>query len=237
MRKILFFCLLIGLLFSSIASASTLLTGKSHHEVCKQINFVNGTGVMEKVFEDKLKVVAKNPIPSFAFSDFIGIQPHENPGFRVYYFRAKGGILFGNQILDMVFGVSGIQVQLDNLTDKPMIIRWDESLLEIGDTNSMPFVDKIKFTKDGQPEKPLRTIIPPKDSVTVKLYSSANKTRWEQDWMDLPVPISDEGITRIKVKLKIETDGEFKYYAYESPRLDFPVDFVAANKVDEVKSK
>ena len=231
MKKLLLLILMAGLLVSSAVSASTLLTGKSHQEIYKNIVYVDGTGEKEQSFEGILKVVAMEPMPSFGLSEFINVNPHENPDCHMYYFRAKGGMLFGFQTLNMVFGVDGIQIKIENLTDKPMTIHWDKSLIQIGGTISMPHVDKAKFDKDGWPETPPDTIIGPKSAVIAKLLSSVNKMKWSaHEWRHQPVPISDDGSTRIIVTLNVEHEGAEKEYSYTSPCLDFPTDYLAVHK-------
>ncbi len=237
MKKLFIFGLMAGLLVSSVVNASTLLTGKSHHDIYKNINFVSGTGEKEQLFENKLKVVAMEPMQSFAMGGFIRVMPHNDPNCHMYYYRAKGGMLFGFQTLDFVFGVEGLQVQLNNLTDKPMTIHWNESAIQIDETSSMPLIDHANFTKDGQPEIPPFTIIPPKSAVVAKVFSSANKTRWDKDWRNLPVPISDDGSTRVIITLKVENNGETKFYAFKSPCLDFPADYLATHKATSKENK
>jgi len=237
MKKLLGLIMFIGLLMTQVASASTLLTSDSSDKHHEHIGFVSGTGDLETVFNNKLKVTAVSPITGFGNTLFYDFNAHNNPDCHVYYFRKNAVLLLGS-MLDFVLGVNGIELQLENMTDTPLIIHWNESAIQIGEESSMPLVDKLQYTDNGKPIKPGDTIIPAKSSTQVKIYSTTRiKTLdrgdpWaKKTWHNIPSPISDDGTTRIFVTVKVEENGVNNYYSYRSPCLDLPADYLAQSKV------
>jgi len=249
MKKLFICFLMLGLLFSSMANAATKLKGKTQNEIYQHIAFVDGTGEKEHVLGNVIKVTTLAPIGGY--SALLGIEPYYHPEKRVYYFRAKNFFM----TVDHVFGVKGIELQLENLTDNAIVIDWNNSTIQIGESDgidgiivnnsllkfglakSIPLVDNPYFTDEGQPIGSNDTIIPPKATIKVNLYSSQNRVRLDRNskWVECIVPMSDEGTTKATITMKIAENGVGHDYTFNTPCFDFPADYVAANKDDMKK--
>ncbi len=236
MKKLFGFIMFIGLLVAQAASASTLLTSDfKHHE---HIGFVDGTGEIETVFDNKLKITAVSLSTGYGNSMLYNLNVHNNPASHVYYFRKNAVLL----MYDFVLGVNGIGLRFENMTDSPLVIHWNESAIQIGEESSMPLVDKLQYTDNGKPIKPGDTVIPAKSSIQVKVYSTTRINGidgvdlWaKKTWENITTPISDDGTTRIFVTVKVEENGANKYYSYRSPCLDLPTDYLAQCKANAAK--
>ncbi len=221
MKKLFVFVLLLGLMISSLVNASTRLKCKEIEKPELKIDFVDGTGEKVKIFDSKLKVEAV--VPKVQTDLLLDVKVHKNPDVNVYYYRED----FFIAAFDSVFGVPGIVLKLDNLTENDMTVRWSESEIKIGEICSMPRINRRGITVDGKPVIPSDTTIPPKSSVEVTIYSSSKIHYFQGQWVNGLVPISDDGSTRVTVTMKIDMGGEVKDYVFESPCVDLPADFVS----------
>lgn len=229
MKKLFVFVLLLGLLVSSAVSAGTRLKGKMIEKEANRIDFVTGTGEKEQVLENKIKVTALDLIKDQTGQH--GIKPSD-PAIHVYYYKIQSN---GFLTTDHVFGVKGIKLKIENLTDNVLIFRWNESLIQIGETGGMPFIKGMLFSDAGNPDETPNTIIPPKASVRIELYPAVSVKRISGVWENQIVPISDEGTTRVTVTMRVEEEGENNSCSYTTPCINFPAGFVTENKVDMKK--
>ncbi len=227
MKKLYIFVLVLGLMVSSIASAGTRLNGKKIDTAAAQIDFVAGTGEKEQLLANKIKVTALDLRKNHSVKK--EIKPAD-PASHMYYFRTRGN---GITSVDHVFGVTGLKVRLENVTDNVLVVHWNESLFQIGETSSMPYIRGMFLTDAGNPVETPNTIIPPKASVLVELYPAANVKRVNKVLGIQNEPISDTGTTKITILLKVEENGSVSECSYVSPCIDFPSDFVAANKEEK----
>ena len=223
MKKTILFLLLISLLFSQVANAGVRLKGKGIYEAHKNITFIDGPA--DQIIDNKLKVTALNPITGHTFSGDLKIKP-DDPGCDVYYFRVSG---IGHA--DNVFGVKGVSLKLENLTDNVLVIRWNESVIQMGNTSGMPFLSGMKYIEAGKPASLPNTIIPPKTFVTTDVYPAA-KVQYSKSWGwgVLVEPINTGGTSQIILTMKVEEDGASKYYSFKAPHMDFPDAFLAQYK-------
>ena len=226
MKKTFLFFLLTCLVFSQIAYAGVCLKGKGIYEAHKNITFVNGP--TDQILDNKLKVTAQTPITGHTFSGDLKIKPAD-PACDVYYFRVSG---IGHA--DNVFGVKGVSLKLENLTDKVLVIRWNESVIQIGNTSGMPFLSGMKYIEAGKPASLPNTIIPPKTFVTMDVYP-ATKVQYSRSWGwgVLVEPINTQGTSQIIITMKVEEDGANKYYSFKTPCLNFPDTFLTQYKSDK----
>ena len=216
MKKLFLFILLIGLIASSVANAGTRLKGKSIYDAHKRIVF---TEPSEQTLDNKLKVTAISPITDF--TSRLGIKPSD-PNCPVYYFRAQG-----LTHLDYVIGVNGISLRMENLTDNVLVVHWNESVVQIGNTSSMPFINGMKYIDAGKPSDTPNTVIPPKSFVNVDLYPATNVQYQLGEWKIMIAPLNTSGTTQASVTMKVEENNESKYYSYKTPCMNFPADFLA----------
>ena len=229
MKKLIVLLLLIIFTFCSIANAGTRLRGKGIYNVHNKIAFVTADPV-EQIFDNKIKVTMQRPITGISFSGEIGIKPAE-PTCNVYYFRVSG---IGHA--DNVFGVKGLAMQLENLTDNVLVIHWKDSVIQIGNNGGMPFINGMKYIDAGKPSETPNTVLPPKASLNIEIYP-ATKVKYYSSWgwHILVEPISSDGSTQATVTMKIEENGASKYYSFKSPQMDFPTAFLAEYKYDKQK--
>ena len=217
---------LLCLLSSGIADAGVRLKGKSIYDVHKYITCTNGTN--EQTMGDKIKITTVSPITGIDFSGKIGVKPSD-PKSDMYYFRVSG---IGHA--DNVYGIKGVTLKLENLTDNVLIIHWNESAIQIGNTSSVPFINGMKYISAGKPSETPNTIIPPKTFANVDVYPAVNvKYDSMLDWHIFIEPIHTDGSTQAVVTMKVEEDGAAKYYSYKSPYMNFPETFLAQYRYDK----
>ena len=222
MRKFFVFALMVCLLITSVANAGTKLKGKGLYDADKKIGFVAGTGELMQILGEKLKIASVVPITDYGVGH--GIKPAD-PNSHMYYFRTSGITRF-----NYAFGVKGLALRMENLTDNVLVIHWNESVIQIGNSSSMPFINGMKYIDAGKPADTPNTIIPPKSFVNVDVYPATNVDYGNGSWNIIFEPISDEGTTQATITMKIEEDGTSKYYSYKTPCLDFPDEFLAEHK-------
>lgn len=222
MRKLFIFTLMVCLLITSVASAGTKLKGKGLYEADKQIGFVPGTGEVVQILGEKLKIASAVPITGYGTG--YGLKPAD-PNSHMYYFRTPGITRF-----NYAFGVKGLALRVENLTDNVLVVHWNESVIQIGNSSGMPFINGMKYIDAGKPADTPNTIIPPKSFINVDVYPATNVRYDSGSWGITFEPISDEGITQVAITMKVEEDGASKYYSYKTPCLDFPATFVAEHK-------
>ncbi len=227
MKKTIAMSLLIALLFALPADAGIRLRGKSIYDVHKNISFVNRDEV-EHVFDEKLKVSAISPVTGISFSGSLGVKP-SSPECNVYYFRVSG---IGHA--DNVYGVKGLTLKFENLSDNVLVVHWNESAIQLGSVSGLPFINGMKYISAGKPSETPNTIIPPKASVNVDVYPSTTvKYDSLHGWHNLIEPISTSGTTHAILTMKIEDNGSSKYYSYKSPCMNFPDSFIKQYKYEK----
>ena len=226
MKKILLLIMVTCFLLCSVANAGVRLRGKGIYDVHKNISFVNGPA--EQILDNKLKITALFPITGHTYSGELGIKP-DNPNSDVYYFRVSG---IGHA--DNVFGVKGVSLKLENLTDNVLVIHWKDSVIQMGNTSGMPFLPGMKFIDAGKPAETPNTVIPPRTFVTTDLYPAA-KVKYSNSWgwNILVEPISITGTSQFLVAMKVEENGASKYYSFKTPCMNFPAAFLAQYKYDK----
>ncbi len=222
MRKWFIFVLMLCLLITSVASAGTILKGKGLYEADKQIGFVSGTGEVVQVLGEKLKIASAVPITHCGTG--YGLKPAD-PNSHMYYFRSAGITRF-----NYAYGVEGLSLRMENLTDNVLVIHWNESVIQIGNTSGMPFINGMKYIDAGKPSDTPNTIIPPKTFVNVDVYPAVHVKYDRGSWDITFEPIRDDGTTQATITMKVEEDGASKYYTYKTPCMDFPAAFLAEHK-------
>lgn len=236
MKKLIAFVLLMSCLVSFPVSAATRLKGKSADELVKFIGFVDGTGEKTQIISNKLKVTALELMCDWDEEYTLGIRPRVDPNCHVYYYKTRGGLLLANMSFDDIYGVKGLKIRLENISENAMSINWNESAIQIGNSSSVPFIDHQYINNEGKRAKTSDTVIAPNSAVEVKVISSANLKNEGVDRIINPiVPISDDGSSRVNITMKVMEDGAEKYYSYQSPCIDFPAAFLAEHRYDKKK--
>lgn len=227
MKRLFAFILLVTLITTSIANAGIRLRGKSIYDVHNNITIVN-QDANEQTFDDKIKVSTSSLITGIDYSGKIGVRPSD-PNSDMYYFRVSG---IGHA--DNVYGVRGVSLRLENLTDNVMVVHWSESAIQIGNTSGMPFINGMKYISAGKPSETPNTIIPPKSFVMVDVYPAVNvKYDSMLDWHIFIEPIRASGSTQAIVTMKVEENSATKYYSYKSPFMNFPDAFLKQYKYEK----
>ncbi len=227
MKKLFVLVLLIGVLFPTIASAATRLKLKSPSEAYEHIDFVEGTGEIEQSIENKIRVVPLDLIRGHIDRYDLNLS---DPTVHMYYVRTVG---IGIRPVPHILGVKGIKLMMENLTDNILVIRWNESQIQLGKFGSIPFIKGMSFNDAGNRDKTPNTIIPPKSSVQVEIYPASNVQRVYRVLGNQIEPISDDGTTRIIVNMMVEEDGKKNNYFYMTPCIDLHADFVAKYKEEK----
>lgn len=85
----------------------------------------------EKIFDDKLRVITRNLL--VCNSREYGFEA-DKYGDNYYYFKT------GFEGVPNILSVCGICLEIENLTNDVCVIKWNESLLQIGSFSGLPFL-------------------------------------------------------------------------------------------------
>ncbi len=209
MRKVLL--MLFAMLLLSNTAFAIRLDGPNVKELVKQVQF-NLSDVRYKVFDDVLGVYAQDIY--IANGKVFKVREKDFRDDLMYYKDWEG--------TKYVLGVSGVQLELSNLSDEVVVIDWAESLFELGNYSGVPFLAGMKYVDAGKPEKTPKTIIPPHSTKSVSLFHGEPYLR--TDWHHGYAVISTFGDLRALVAMKVMINDKTKYYTYITPSMYIPED-------------
>ena len=170
----------------------------------------------EKIFDNKLRVSSKNLL--VCNSREYGFEA-DKYGSNYYYFKT------GFEGVPNILAVCGICLDIQNLTDDVCVIKWNESLLQLGTFSGIPFLPGMKYVDAGNPSVTPSSIIPPHSTISINLYLS-NPEFVSGNWKDGCSFVLVDNSLKGSIYMKTEFNGESKYYGFITPRIMLPQRYV-----------
>lgn len=200
------------ILFTSGMVSAERLKGKGLSRLFLSINYDTQAGSLVTTCDNGMAV----EFEGLRVIDALSSWDLEKTGSNVYWYKAG---LMGFQ---HVLGVSGVDLKLTNNTDKVMVVKWSESAFNLGSFSGIPMLPGMKYKDAGNPSATPDTIIPPKKSASVVLYTS-NATlqngEWEEGYEYVYVDKSLKASVYMKV---LDPSGASSYSIVESPPIILP---------------
>lgn len=206
MKKIVIIIITFCFLFSSLAFAQAEDYQK---DTMDHIGFIDYIG--------------SNALSNNISIDFTSVSLYQirssNRDPKFYY--AKGRFLFDTFPVEI--SVRGVEITITNKSDKLQIIKWNESVFDLGYYSGIPFLSDMAYANAGNPQQTPDTIIPPgktisKELYIAKTYYSDVDEHWEVAGTLIPRDNSLSANLYIKVA---DEDGNSKYYTVKSPHIGF----------------
>lgn len=170
----------------------------------------------EEIFDNKLRVSSSNLL--VCNSREYGFEA-DKYGDNYYYFKT------GFEGVPNLLAVCGICLKIDNLTNDVCVIKWNESLLQIGSFTGIPFLPGMKYIDAGNPSVTPSSIIPPHSSININLYLS-NPKFLSNGWKDGCSFVLADNSLKASIYMKTEFNGENKYYGFITPNIILPHKYV-----------
>lgn len=228
MKKVVAFLMLVACLTLVNDVQAMRLKGDGVSDTYKYIRYVQDEPY-SNLYENNLKISTENLYPC-AIPEWRLKCDLENSGWY-YYKKRMGGT-------PCVFGVKGIALNLENLGEDVIVIKWNESLIQLGDYNGLPFFVGMRYSDAGKPDKLVNTILPPFSKLKLPVFLS--NVEWRNGdtfnssgWKDGYAPVKEDKSLQGLLCMKIEVNSESKYYTFRTPHIEYPDQLAVHYGVDK----
>lgn len=228
MKKVVVFFMLI-VCFAFINNVQAMyLKGDGVSDTYKYIRYVQDEPY-SNLYDNNLKVSTERLYPC-AIPEWRLKCDLKSSGWY-YYKKGMGGT-------PCVLGVRGIDLNLENLSEDVIVIKWNESIIQLGDYNGLPFFVGMKYKDAGKPDKLVNTILLPFSKLNLPIFLA--NVEWRNGnsfnssgWKDGYAPVKEDKSLQGLLCMKIEVNGESKYYIFRTPHIEYPDQLVARYRVDK----
>lgn len=222
MKTILYVAFALMIISINLDAEAMRLKGDGVKNVHRYMQYVDGDNFSE-TFDNILKVSTNSFYP-YAAPEF-NLDIDEKYTDLYFYKKGIGGTT-------VVLGVKGVNLELENLTNDVIVIKWGESLIQLGEYSGLPFLVGMKYIDAGKANLLENTIIPPFTKRNIPVFLSnvefqKGDTFNSSDWKDGYAPLRDNRPLEGLVCLRVEVNNQNKYYTFKLPRIELPFYVVA----------
>lgn len=216
-----FLCMMLLLSISNCADA-VRLKGDGVKDVHRYVTYVSYEP-WEETFEGVLKISSHSlyldSIPEYDFDA-------DKYGHNMYYYKR------GMEGTPFIIGVTGIGLEIENLTNDVLVIKWSDSIIQLGNYDGVPFFSGMKYSEAGNPSLLVNTVIPPLMTKSKGLALGNPKyikggTFHSAQWQDGYAYVRADGSLQGIICLKVERNNQEKYYTFKTPHIILPADIVS----------
>lgn len=217
MKKLFCAALVLLLVFINIDAEAMRLKGDGIKEVHRYMHYIDGDSHSE-IYDNILKVSTYSFYP-YAAPEY-NLDIDEKNTNLYFYKKGIGGT-------PVVLGVKGINLELENLTNDVIVIKWNDSLVQLGEYSGLPFFDGMKYIDAGRASMLQNTVIPPLAKKEISVFL-ANVEYQKGDafnssgWKDGYAPLMDYKPLDGLLCLRVEVNNQDKYYTFKLPRIELP---------------
>lgn len=209
MKKIGIILLLILAMLVGTASVEASIRLKGKDSAIKAAIIYQPGESREETYDNKLRVETTALVPSLLGEPFNNSDELKQAD--VYYRKPYHFY---------ICSVSGISLDLENLTDNVLVVNWGESAFTLGKYSNIPFLGGMKYSDAGDKSVIPNTVIPPKTIVTVTLYLLPRYDRF-WGWFDGVANVTTDDSLQGKVTMKVIDGDTSKYYVFTTPHIIF----------------